>query len=187
MCRYVADCRDNTGEFRAWNPAFGDLCVTFVIPAKAGIQVALACSQPPEGRVSWTLQMLADGLVAQEIVDSISTETVPSEKNELKPWLKECWCLPPQGSADFVCAKDVLEVYHRPYGEGEVLVCLDETSKQLVQETRQPRPSRPGAAMAYDYEYQRNGVSNLFMLFAPLEGWRRVEVSLCGNDRVDLI
>ena len=50
-------------------------------------------------------------------------------------------------------------------------------SKQLVQETRQPRPSRPGAAMAYDYEYQRNGVSNLFMLFAPLEGWRRVEVT----------
>ena len=70
-----------------------------------------------------------------------------------------------------------MEVYHRPYGEGEVLVCLDETSKQLVQETRQPRPSRPGAAMAYDYEYQRNGVSNLFMLFAPLEGWRRVEVT----------
>ena len=77
-----------------------------------------------------------------------------------------------------MCAmEDVLEVYHRPYGEGEVLVCLDETSKQLVQETRQPRPSRPGAAMAYDYEYQRNGVSNLFMLFAPLEGWRRVEVT----------
>ena len=77
-----------------------------------------------------------------------------------------------------MCAmEDVLEVYHRPYGEGEVLVCLDETSKQLVQETPQPRPSRPGAAMAYDYEYQRNGVSNLFMLFAPLEGWRRVEVT----------
>ena len=73
--------------------------------------------------------------------------------------------------------EDVLEVYHRPYGDGEVLVCLDETSKQLVQETRQPRPSRPGAAMAYDYEYQGNGVSNLFMLFAPLEGWRRVEVT----------
>ena len=40
--------------------------------------------------------------------------------------------------------EDVLEVYHRPYGENEVLVCLDETSKQLVQETRQPRRSRPG-------------------------------------------
>ena len=73
--------------------------------------------------------------------------------------------------------EDVLEVYHRNYGEREVLVCLDETSKQLVQETRQPRPARPGAPLAYDYEYQRNGVSNLFMLFAPLEGWRRVEVT----------
>ena len=56
----------------------------------------------------------------------------------------------------------------------EVLVCLDETSKQLVGETRQPRPAQPGAAGIYDYEYQRNGVSNLFMLFAPSEGWRRV-------------
>ena len=44
-------------------------------------------------------------------------------------------------------------------------------------ETRQSRPPRPGSAKAYDYEYQRNGVSNLFMLFAPLEGWRRVEVT----------
>ena len=57
----------------------------------------------------------------------------------------------------------------------EVLVCLDETSKQLVKETRQPLPPQPGAAMAYEYE--RNGVSNLFMLFAPLEGWRRVGVT----------
>ena len=73
--------------------------------------------------------------------------------------------------------EDVLEVYHRSYEDKEVLVCLDETSKQLVGETRQSRPPRPGSAMAYDYEYQRNGVSNLFMLFAPLEGWRRVEVT----------
>ena len=73
--------------------------------------------------------------------------------------------------------EDVLEVYHRQFGDNGVLVCLDETSKQLVKETRQPLPPQPGAAMAYDYEYQRNGVSNLFMLFAPLEEWRRVEVT----------
>ena len=72
--------------------------------------------------------------------------------------------------------EDLLEVYHRGFEANEELVCLDETSKQLVQETRQPRPARLGAPLAYDYEYQRNGVSNLFMLFAPLEGWRRVEV-----------
>ena len=73
--------------------------------------------------------------------------------------------------------EDVLEVYHRQYGDQEVLVCLDETSKRQVKETRQPRPAQPGAAGIYDYEYQRNGVSNLFMVFAPLEGWRRVEVT----------
>ena len=96
----------------------------------------------------------------------------------LKPWLKQCWCLPPQSSAGFVCAmEDVLEVYRRAYGEQEVLVCLDETSHQHLKETRQPRAARPGAVGVYDYEYERGGVSHLFMLFAPLEGWRRVEVT----------
>ena len=73
--------------------------------------------------------------------------------------------------------EDVLEVYHRSYEAKEVLVCLDESSKQQVKETRPARPPRPGGAGSYDYEYERNGVSNLFMLFAPLEGWRRVEVT----------
>ncbi len=73
--------------------------------------------------------------------------------------------------------EDVLKVYQRQYGDNEVLVCLDETSKQQVKETRQPRPAQPGAVGSYDYEYERNGVSNLFMLFAPLEGWRRVAVT----------
>ena len=72
--------------------------------------------------------------------------------------------------------EDVLDVYHREFEDNEVLVCLDETSKQLVSETRTPCPPRPGVPLAYDYEYRRNGVSSLFMLFAPLEGWRRVEV-----------
>ena len=53
---------------------------------------------------------------------------------------------------------------------------MDETSKQLVKETRAPRPAATGVPSTYDYEYERNGVSSLFMLFAPLEGWRRVEV-----------
>ena len=72
--------------------------------------------------------------------------------------------------------EDVLEVYQRPYDGNEVLVCMDETSKQQVKETRVPRPVAPGLSAAYDYEYERNGVSSLFMLFAPLDGWRRVEV-----------
>ena len=54
---------------------------------------------------------------------------------------------------------------------------LDETSHHHLKETRQPRAARPGAVGVYDYEYKRGGVSNLFMLFAPQEGWRRVEVT----------
>ena len=72
--------------------------------------------------------------------------------------------------------EDVLEVYHRSYDCDEALVCMDETSKQQVKETRVSRPAAPGSVSAYDYEYERNGVSSLFMLFAPLEGWHRVEV-----------
>ena len=141
--------------------------------------IAMACGEPPEGRASWTLKLLADQLVECEIVGTISTETVHQalKKNELKPWLKQSWCIPPGQSAEFVCAmEDVLEVYQRPYDGNEVLVCMDETSKQQVKETRVPRPAAPGLSAAYDYEYERNGVSSLFMLFAPLDGWRRVEV-----------
>lgn len=71
--------------------------------------------------------------------------------------------------------EDVLDVYQRPYDD-EVLVCMDETSKQQVKETRARRSAAPGKVAEYDYEYERNGVSSLFMLFAPLDGWRRVEV-----------
>ena len=73
--------------------------------------------------------------------------------------------------------EDVLEVYHRPHDPDRPLVCLDETSKQLIAETRVPIPAKPGHPKRYDYEYQRNGTANLFMMFAPLEGWRHVEVT----------
>jgi DDE superfamily endonuclease len=86
--------------------------------------------------------------------------------------------IPPKQNAAFVAAmEDVLEVYHRPHDPARPLVCLDETSKQLVAETRQPLPMLPGKPARYDYEYERNGTANLFMLFAPLEGWRHVEVT----------
>jgi hypothetical protein len=73
--------------------------------------------------------------------------------------------------------EDILEVYHRSYSDDEVLVCMDETSKQHIKETRIPIPMCQGNNEIYDFEYERNGVSNLFMLFAPLEGWRHVKVT----------
>jgi hypothetical protein len=73
--------------------------------------------------------------------------------------------------------EDVLEVYQRPPDPAFPLVCLDETSKQLIAETRVPIPAKPGRPARRDYEYERNGTANLFMMFAPLEGWRRVKVT----------
>jgi hypothetical protein len=73
--------------------------------------------------------------------------------------------------------EDVLEVYHRPYDEKRPLVCLDEASKQLIGETVQPLPAKPGHAERFDYEYVRNGTVNLFMISEPLLGWRHVEVT----------
>ena len=73
--------------------------------------------------------------------------------------------------------EDVLEVYQRPHDPQVPLVCLDEASKQLLSDTRPPIPMQPGEAERIDYEYERNGTANLFMLFAPLEGWRHVEVT----------
>jgi DDE superfamily endonuclease len=86
--------------------------------------------------------------------------------------------IPPKANSAFVAAmEDTLEVYTRPHDPTQPLVCLDETSKQLVAETRTPVPMQPGQPARYDYEYQRNGTANLFMLFAPLEGWRHVKVT----------
>ncbi len=73
--------------------------------------------------------------------------------------------------------EDVLDVYVRPYDPDYPVVCLDETNKQLVQETRIPLPIKPGHPQYYDYEYERNGVCNLFMLSEPLAGWRHVKVT----------
>jgi hypothetical protein len=100
------------------------------------------------------------------------------KKNILKPHLKEQWVIPPDANAAFVAGmEDVLEVYHRAHDPDRPVVCLDETSKQLIAETRVPIPAKPGRPKRYDYEYQRNGTANQFMMFAPLEGWRHVEVT----------
>jgi hypothetical protein len=73
--------------------------------------------------------------------------------------------------------EDVIEVYHRPPDPKRPLVCLDETTKQLLKETRVKIPAAPGRPGRIDYEYERNGVGTLFMMLAPHLGWRRVEVT----------
>ena len=81
-------------------------------------------------------------------------------------------------SGSFVAAmEDVLDVYHRPYDPRFPQVCMDETSKQLVGETRTPLPAQPGRPVRIDYEYVRHGVRNLFLWVEPLTGRRHVQVT----------
>jgi hypothetical protein len=73
--------------------------------------------------------------------------------------------------------EDVLEIYKRPYDPLRPIVCMDETSKQLIGETRLPVDAAPGQPRRVDYEYQRKGVADLFLFFEPLRGWRRVWIA----------
>ena len=73
--------------------------------------------------------------------------------------------------------EDVLEVYKRPYDPNRPQVCMDETSKQLLADTRDLIPAKPGSPEKFDYEYKREGVANIFMFFEPLMGKRHVKVT----------
>ena len=82
-------------------------------------------------------------------------------------------------SAEFVAAmEDVLELYAEPYDPRRPTVTFDETSRPLIAETRVPVPARPGQPRRYDYEYQRNGTRNLFLVCEPQAGWRHIEVTI---------
>ena len=101
-----------------------------------------------------------------------------NQKNELKPWQRVEYCIPPEGSAEFVAnMEDVLDVYERPTDDNRPLICMDECPKQLIGETRLPIAMSRGEPERYDHEYARNGTCNLFMFSAPLLGWRRLTVT----------
>jgi hypothetical protein len=88
------------------------------------------------------------------------------------------WCLAPTHDAAFVAAmEDVLDVYERPYDALRPVVCMDETSKQLVSHTRTPIPATPSHPALVDHEYRREGVANLFLFVEPLAGQRHVTVT----------
>jgi DDE superfamily endonuclease len=86
--------------------------------------------------------------------------------------------LPEGPSAEFVAAmEDVLEVYHRPYDVQRPVVCMDECSKQLIGEVRDPLPPKPGHVAKHDSEYERLGTANVFMAVEPLAGQRTTQVT----------
>ena len=97
------------------------------------------------------------------------------EKNEIKPWLVKEWCIP-EADAEFVAKmEDILEVYQRPYDPLRPVICIDETNKQLIKETR--IACEPGQPEKVDSVYVRNGVADVFMISEPLAGRRETVVT----------
>ncbi|MFO0970715.1 MAG: IS630 family transposase, partial [Gemmataceae bacterium] len=142
--------------------------------------IALTCSEPPSGRARWTMKLLADRLVAMEVVESIDPATVcrTLKKNKIKPWLRQEWVIAPKANAAFVAnMEDVLDTYARPYDSARPVVCVDELRKQLIGEVREPLPLRPGSPRKSDSEYVRHGTAEIFIAFEPLAGWRGVKIS----------
>jgi hypothetical protein len=92
--------------------------------------------------------------------------------------LKQYWAIPPAHNAEFVAAmEEVLAVYQRPFDPTHPVIGMDESSKQLVSETRVSLPAEPGQPRREDYEYERHGVANLFLFCEPLAGWREIQVT----------
>lgn len=87
------------------------------------------------------------------------------------------WCIPKKGADYVACMEDVLDLYEQPYDPLRPQVCFDEWRKALISETRSPWPPKPGQRCCYDYEYRRNGVAYLNMVFEPLTGKRHIRTT----------
>ena len=158
--------------------------------------VAIACSDPPEGRSRWTLQLLAGELVARTDLECVSYETIRRrlKEKDIKPWQKKSWCIP-KVDADFVAAmEDIIDLYAEPPDPKRPVVCFDEKMVRQVAETRKPLPPEPGKPLRQDYEYKRNGTSNIFLFIDPNRCWRHPKVTArrtaadfaeCMRDLVD--
>ena len=86
--------------------------------------------------------------------------------------------IPPEQNGSFVANMEmVLDVFKRPFDPLHPIICMDESPKQLISETRKPIPAAPGRAAKYDYEYKRCGVSNIFLACEPLAGKRMIKIT----------
>src|SRR5919107_1353055 len=141
--------------------------------------VATACASPPEGRARWTLELLASEMVRLTAHASVSRETVRRRlaENELKPWREKMWCVPKIDGEYVARMEDVLDLYAEPPDPARPVVCLDESSLQLIGQVREPIPAAPGQVARVDYEYRRNGTVNLFVVTDVHRPWRKVTVT----------
>jgi len=141
--------------------------------------VATACSNPPEGRKRWTLDLLAEEMVKLTEHEELSRETVRRRlaEDDLKPWRRDMWCIPQVDGAYVARMEDVLDLYAEEADPKRPVVCFDESPTQLIGEARLPILAAPGQPERYDCEYRRNGTANLFVFLDAHKSWRHVKVT----------
>ena len=134
--------------------------------------IAKACTAPPEGYARWTVTLLTEACTVV-LEENLSRATIGRvmQRNELKPHLNSYWCIPPKEDAEFVASmEDILDVYQLPYDPKRPVWCMDEKPYQLLDESRQPLPMRPGDTEKIDYEYVRHGTVSVFCFIQPHTG-----------------
>jgi transposase len=139
--------------------------------------VATACSDPLPGASRWTLQLLADQVVASTDVEGVSIATIRRrlEEKDIKPWQKKMWCIGKLDAAYIARMEHVLDLYSEQPDPNRPVVNFDEALKQLVEETRPSIPAGSGQPRRYDYEYKRAGTSNIFLFFDRHRCWRHAK------------
>jgi transposase len=141
--------------------------------------IAIACTNPPQGRCRWTLSLLGNQLVTLSDIETISHETIRQrlKDNDLKPWQKKMWCIANLDAAFIARMEHILDLYAEPKDEQRPIINFDEAGKQLIEEVNEPKSAKPGSVAKEDYEYQRAGMANIFMFFDRHGGWRKAKVT----------
>jgi transposase len=141
--------------------------------------VATVCSDPQDGFDRWTLDLVRDRILASQVTDRISRESIRLilKEHDLKPWQQASWCVPRIDTQYIERMEALLDLYARPYDAGRPMVCLDEKPIQLHDHVREPKGLRPGQCRRVDYEYKRNGTCNAFCCVEPKQGNYWVDVT----------
>jgi transposase len=147
--------------------------------ADESLLIAVACSEPPDGRAKWTLDLLAGEMVRLTSHKTLSRDTVGRRLDEMaiKPWQEKMWCVPAINAEYVARMEDVLALYAEPPDPLRPVVCFDETPRQLIGEARVPIRAEPGKPRRSDYEYVRNGTANVFMFVDVNRPWRHAKVT----------
>lgn len=140
--------------------------------------VALVCSDPPEGFDRWTLELIKEK-AENDIVNEISKESIRIilQEHDLKPWQQKMWCIPKLDEEYIRRMEDILDLYEKQYDKNRPIICIDEKPVCLHGNKREPIQAKPGAIKKIDYEYERNGMANVFCAIEPLCGEYKLQVT----------